>query len=169
MDGDPVTGEPSSTFRNDDGGAGKKNPAEITNFTEMFIELCPQYMAMGMSYDEFWNRNTLCHASYRKAWEQRRAQINWQMWMQGGYFYDALIKVAPVMRAALGKGRVQPGEYPSEPYPITAKEAREREEAKRRAKFEKMLAMMNVASECEVKRREDEQAELTRKEAKEDG
>ena len=98
---------------------------------------------MGMTWDEFWHCNTKVHKAVREAWEIKKQYQNWEMWMQGAYFYDALLRVAPVMRAAFGKGKVEPGEYPKEPYPLSLKEAEERKAAREKARFEKMLAVMN--------------------------
>ena len=152
MDGDHLSGEPSDTEGNgSDGGATVATPKSLG---EIFTELCPQYMAMGMSYREFWHSNTKAHRAYRLAWEQRKRYRNWEMWMQGYYAYDALLRVAPVMRAAFGKGRVEPGKYPDMPYPLTEKEAAEREERRRRANFERMLAQMNTEAQTNRKQKE---------------
>ena len=144
MDGDPVTWEPSIEHRNDT-GAGGESSAPTNTLGEIFTQLCPHYMAMGMTYYEFWHRNTACHYAYRKAWEERRKYRNWEMWMQGGYFFDALVKASPMFKP-FGKGKIEPGEYPKEPYPITQKEARERAEEKRRQSFERALAMFERES-----------------------
>ena len=61
----------------------------------MFADLCPKYMAMGMTYDEFWYTNTARHRAYRLAWEEKRKQRNWESWLQGLYVYDAIAAIAP--------------------------------------------------------------------------
>lgn len=152
MEGDPVRDAPS-----------QDTDIPIT-FTEVFMRLCPQYMAMGMSYDEFWNRNTSCHYAYRKAWKIKRDNLNWQAWWQGYYTYTALIDVAPVMRAALSKQRVEPGKYPEAPYPLTEKEAREREEERERINYERYLERMNAASDRELARRRAEEERIAAEE-----
>ena len=139
MDGDPVEGKPSAPRKG------------MTTYAEIFYSLCPQYMAMGMTYDEFWHRPTTCHKAYREAFEQRQRQAEWARWRQGAYVYDALLRVAPVMRAAFGKGHVEPGKYPEEPWPLTEKEAKTREEAKRRERYERFLKQMNAESERTAK------------------
>lgn len=145
MDGEPVTGEPS------------KVKAEVnvssTPYTDVFVRVFPQYLAMGMTSDEFWKGNPSLVEAYREAWEIKREYKNWELWLQGGYIYDALLKVAPVMRAALGKGRVEPGKYPEKPYPISEKQAEKREEDTKRAAFDRLLAALNADSEAELKRR----------------
>ena len=129
-----------------DGGDGHTDDVAPKSLAEVFTELCPHYMAMGMSYREFWHCNTKVHMAYRKAWEQKKQYRNWEMWMQGAYFYDALLKVAPVMRAAFGKGRVEPGKYAETPYPLTEKEAKAIEERKRIENMKRMLAMFEKES-----------------------
>lgn len=144
MDGDPVgEGSPGNADDGSDGGDTDVTPICLA---EMFEELCPAYMAMGMGYDEFWHRNTKVHRAYRLAWERRKAYRNWEMWWQGSYIYEALLRVAPVMRAAFGKGRVEPGKYSDEPYPLTDKEAEEQQERKRLETMKRMLAMFEQES-----------------------
>ena len=113
-------------------------------------------MAMGMSYSEFWHSNTKVHKAYRLAWKQKREYRNWEMWWQGGYIYEALLKVAPVMRAAFGKGRVEPGKYSEEPYPLSSREAEERQAAQQRQKMERMLEVFKRESAENLRKREQE-------------
>jgi hypothetical protein len=120
---------------------------------------------MGMTYDQFWNSNTKIHKAYREAYEARQRTDEWSRWRQGLYIYDALLCVAPVMRAAFSKSKVEPGKYPEEPWPISEKEVREREVAAEKDTFERLLANMNATSERELKRR----AEEAEKEARSDG
>ena len=120
------------------------------------MQLCPDYMAMGMSYREFWHSNTKVHWACRKAWEQRKAYRNWEMWWQCGYIYETLLRVAPVIRTTFGGGRAEAGKYPDEPYPLTAKEAEARKEQKRREKLRRMIAVFEKESELNALRAETE-------------
>lgn len=155
MDGDPITGEPSK----------ENEPADQMTLGEIFTRLCPQYMAIGMSYDDFWHRNTSYHKAFREAHELRLKSEEWARWRQGAYIYDALLRVAPVMRAAFSNNRVEPGKYPSEPWPLTEKEAREREERRELENYRRFIAQMEASSKRELKRRE----EAAKKEAIENG
>ena len=144
MDGDGLTeSEPSDA-----------KPPSYDSLAELFNAICPEYMAMGMSYDEFWHKNTICHKAYRKAHMIRLKNAEWERWRQGMYFYDALIKVSPILRA-FAKGNVKPEEYPQEPYPITQQEADEREEAREKERYERYIAQMELRSERELKRRKE--------------
>lgn len=148
MDGDPVTEEPSKPI----------------TLNEFFRAMFPQYMALGMTYDEFWEGPAWLVRSYREAAELKRAQRNWEMWMQAAYIYDTMLRVSPVFRP-FGKGEVKPADFMEAPYPLTEKEAREREEARERKNFFEYLARMEADSERELKRR----AEQAKKEVSKDG
>lgn len=148
MDGDPVTEEPSKPI----------------TLNEFFRAMFPKYMALGMTYDEFWEGPAWLVRSYRESAELKRAQKNWEMWMQAAYIYDTLLRVSPVFRP-FGKGEVKPADFMEAPYPLTEKEAREREEARERKNFFEYLARMEADSERELKRR----AEQAKKEVSKDG
>ena len=142
MDGDAVS-QPS------DGDGGEPAPK---TYTEVFMKVFPSYIVMGMTYQQFWHGQAWLAKAYRDAYEMQQKNAEWDRWRQGAYFYDALLRVAPVMRASFSKTKVEPGKYPEEPWPLTAKEAQEREEAKRRRTFERMLAKMNAESERNAKK-----------------
>ena len=116
------------------------------------MKVFPSYIVMGMTYQQFWHGQAWLAKAYRDAYEMQQKNAEWDRWRQGAYFYDALLRVAPVMRASFSKTKVEPGKYPDEPWPLTAKEAQEREEAKRRRTFEQMLAKMNAESERNAKK-----------------
>lgn len=160
MDGDPVTGEPSP-FEKSDNDSAPNMP-----YTAIFTRVFPEYLAMGMTYKQFWREPSILAKYYRDAFEIRRRQEEWARWRQGAYVFDALLCAAPVMRAAFGKGKVEPGKYPDSPWPLTEKEMREQEEAREKERYERYIANMNAASERELKRRAEE---AKRKEATEDG
>ena len=147
MDGDPVTGEPSG--QNESGG---DREVTATSYTELFDMVFPSYMAMGMSYEEFWRGPSILARYYRKAYEIRRKDEEWGRWRQGAYIYDALLRVAPVMRAAFGKGKVEPGKYPEEPWPLTQKEADEREQRRELENTKRFIAQLEAESERNLKK-----------------
>ena len=154
MDGDPVgEGKPDNAQDGSDDGNADVAPIRLA---EIFEKLCPAYMAMGMTWNQFWNCNTKVHRDYRLAWEQKKRYRNWEMWWQGAYIYEALLKVAPVMRAAFGKGKVEAGKYAEEPHPLTQKEAEEMRERKRVESMKRMLAMLELESAENAKMMEPE-------------
>ena len=109
-------------------------------YTEVFEHVCPYYMSIGMSYEEFWHGDVGLVMYYRKAHELREKRRNQELWLQGMYVYEALCDASPLFRLSMKKGIVKPEPYAKEPYPITAAEARERKERERRIKEERMKA-----------------------------
>ena len=137
MDGDQLSGEPSTD----------------NSITSLMCELCPQYMVMGMTYHDFWNLPTIAHKAYRKAYEMRMQREEWARWRQAAYIYDTILRLTPVLHAFAGKN-AKPEAFPDEPWPITAKEAREQKAAREKANYEARLQRMRAASDRELKRRE---------------
>ena len=152
MDGESVTDEPSQSDREDKRGGDEAVTA--TPFTDIFVQTFPSYMAIGMTYDEFWRGPAILVKYYREAYRIKRREEEWKRWRQGAYIYDAQLRVAPVMRASFGGGRVEPGKYPEEPWPLTEKEAREREEAMRIKRMEQFMAKLTAESKQETEKRE---------------
>ena len=115
-------------------------------FGEVFEQLCPYYMSIGMSYDEFWNGDVSMVKAYRKANELRDRRRNQEFWLQGMYFYEALCDASALFRFTTKKS-VKPEPYVKEPYPITEAEVREREERERRKKEERLKAEFALFAE----------------------
>lgn len=110
------------------------------SYTEVFEEVCPYYMSIGMSYEDFWYKDVRLVEHYRKAQEYRERHRNQELWLQGMYIYEALCDASPLFRLSMKKGVVKPEPYAKEPYPITAMEIREREEREAKQKEERLKA-----------------------------
>ena len=117
------------------------------SYNEIFQQLCPYYMSIGMSYDDFWNGDVSMVKAYRKAYELTEKRRNQELWLQGMYFYEALCDASPLFRFTMKKGVVKPEPYVKEPYPITAAEVREREEREARKKEERLKAEFTAFAE----------------------
>ena len=135
-----------------DGDDLESEPSEIT-LSEFFIKMFPVYMAMGMSYDEYWNGPCWLARAYREAHQMKQRQEEWARWRQAAYIFDALLCAAPIMKPFVKDAK--PGKFPEEPWPLTQKEADERQEAKDRENYKKALAQRRAASDAEKKRREE--------------
>ena len=112
----------------------------LQSFSNVFEQLCPYYMSIGMSYDEFWNGDVSMVKAYRKANELRDRRRNQDLWLQGRYFYDALCAASPLYRFSMKKGVIKPEPYTQEPYPVTYAELREKEEREAKAREERLKA-----------------------------
>lgn len=122
-------------------------------YSEVFKQLCPYYMSIGMSYDEFWNGDVSMVEAYRTADELRLRQRNYELWLQGMYMYEALCDASPLFRFTMKSGTIKPEPYVKEPYPITPMEAREREERAAKAHEERMKAEFARFAEQIAKRK----------------
>ena len=66
---------------------------------EVFSRALPEYLAIGMPYEAFWEGDVWLAVAYRKAHRIRREQANFDAYLQGAYVYDAIMRVAPVLNA----------------------------------------------------------------------
>jgi hypothetical protein len=104
-------------------------------FTEIFEEAFPSYLAMGMSWTQFWIDEPELAVAYRKSEMIRKRRKNEELWLEGVY-------VAEALRATVGNmfNKGQKNQYPAEPFPITADEQQERREREERNRMERMKA-----------------------------
>lgn len=119
---------------------------------KMFDDCFPYYLSLGMTYEQYWDGPPRLVVAYRKAEEIRSHRKNWEMWMNGRYTYDAVMRLIPSLQ--LVKPR-EPIEYISEPYPLTRKDYEERLEREEKRKQEeikaKLMAFANVHKSNKVK------------------
>lgn len=88
--------------------------------TELFAQAFPYYLSIGCSYHEFFECPAWVAASYRIAYDEKFEQRNYQMWLQGLYFQDA-VSSALAMALWNKKGK-KPAGYMEHPIPITEHE-----------------------------------------------
>lgn len=152
--------EDSSPYTTDDRREVLLKNLSLTPYTDIFDEQFPYYLAIGMTYDQFWNDDPTLVKAFRKAEEIKTTKANQMAWLQGRYIYDAILRVTPVI------GGHEPIEYLSEAYPIgdtAIEKAQEKQEETNRAKakqFMEMFAVNNNArfsekGEEDVRRNED--------------
>lgn len=136
MDGDPV-GEPSET-------------EEHKSITDVLNDLCPGYMVMGMTYDQFWHSHTKVHKAYRSAFDIKKKNDEWARHRQGAYFMQALI----VGLSGFSKDKTHQEKYPAQPWPLTEKDENKQQEEKERKGYEIALAQRKA----EIARRKETEA-----------
>lgn len=93
------------------------------------------YIAIGMTYEQFWFGAPEIAAYYRKADKIKRKRDNEQLWINGMYTAEALASTVGNMFAKGNKHK-----YPSEPFPVTEADAEERRERERKAKMDRIKA-----------------------------
>lgn len=113
----------------------------------------PLYMAMGMSYEEYWQGPAWLAKAYRDAFEIKRKQEEWARWRQGAYVFNAILCAAPVIKPFVKDAK--PGNYPEEPWPLTEEEAREQQERAQRNAYQKMKEKLFSEAKAERERRKE--------------
>lgn len=106
-----------------------------SSFTDIFEEVLPYYLAVGMTYGQFWYGPPELVIAFRRADEIRKRRVNEELWLAGIYTAEALASTVGNM---FSKGSKY--QYPSEPKPITESEAKERREREQKAKMEQIKA-----------------------------
>lgn len=102
-------------------------------YSQKFEEMCPYYMLLGMSYEEYWDGDNLLPRYYKKMEELRKERVNSELWLQGLYIYEALLDSAPVLNALSAKKKPIP--YRDTPIPVTESESKRAEEAAKAKKI----------------------------------
>ena len=112
------------------------NKVEHIFLTQIFEKMCPYYMAIGMTYDQYWRDDVTMPIMFKKAYKIKQEEIKWQIWEEGVYTYEALCKVSPVLHA-FAKNGTKPLPFSSEPYGID--KIRQEKEEREKKKQEKII------------------------------
>ena len=136
MDGE-LTAIPSSNGEgNGDVGDSLDNVPDTCR--EIFDNAFPNYLAMGMTYNEFYREDHTLAISYRRAYEKKRKKENEDMWLQGCYVYEAIARLSPLLIPFNSHPKAEP--YLKEPFPMFEKDGDE--DAKSKAVSDKGQAYM---------------------------
>ena len=131
----------SDLLSSTEGSGGVTATAPLKTYTEKFHELFPYYLSIGMTEEQYWDRDSTLVVAYRKAEELKTNRKNQEMWLQGAYVYEALCRVSPLLHAFAKKG-TKPVPYIAEPFAITEKQAEYRQEEKEKKNFAQGKTMM---------------------------
>ncbi|GHV09308.1 hypothetical protein FACS1894217_13300 [Clostridia bacterium] len=96
---------------------------------------------MGMTEEQYWDKDCSLAIHYRKADELNQQRRNQELWLQGRYIYDALCLVSPILHAFAKKG-AKPKPYPSEPYSMSKTQTDVKEDEKARKTYTKGKLLM---------------------------
>ena len=111
------------------------------SYADTFSSRFPYYLSIGMTEEQYWDKDCMLAKYYREADELRKERMNQELWLQGMYFYDAMSRLSPILKA-FAKAGTKPMPYVEDPYPITKKSAKENEEKKEKAMADKGLRYM---------------------------
>ena len=62
---------------------------EPLSATEIFDRDCPYFLAIGMTYDQYWYDDPMLVRAFAKADQIKRERKDFDLWLQGRYFADA--------------------------------------------------------------------------------
>ena len=105
-------------------------PTNAKTYTEIFEENFPQYLAIGMSYAEYWTGDPKLAQYYRKAYRIKQEEINNTAWLQGVYIYDAVSTALHNALRGFGKQKLPAKDYAKQPYDFNHKVKTEAEKAR---------------------------------------
>lgn len=121
------------------GGEGSENSI-ASCYTDIFYENLPYYLAIGMPYDLYWEGNPNLVKVYREREDIKRTIENQKLYLQGYYFYEALLRSSPVINAFSKDPKPIP--YLDNPIPLTEQEIREYERRKELNRIARLKAVM---------------------------
>ena len=107
-----------------------ENPTQKKTNAEIFEESFPFYLAIGMSYAEYWEGDPILTQYYRKAYQIKQEEINNNAWLQGMYIYDAMSTALHNALRGFGKNKPPAKDYAKQPYEFKNKVKTEAEKAK---------------------------------------
>ena len=96
-----------------------------------------------MTPEDYWDGDNDLVKAYRKAEDLKKERENTYLWLQGLYFYHALIDAAPVLNGLMKEK--QPRPYLKEPIPITDEGIKEQKEKEEQLEIENARAAMRAA------------------------
>lgn len=109
-------------------------------YSEFMESECPYYMAMGMTYKEYWEGSSELTIMFREKAKIERKRRNYEAWLQGAYIYHALMAVAPAFNA-LAKDHT-PADYLDELIPQTKEEVEEQRVEKERREMQERIRQL---------------------------
>ena len=113
MDGN-ITAIPSSTVGTSGGESSDTEAPD--SYREIFDKAFPRYLAIGMTYDEFYRQDHTLVKAYRIAYKKRKQEENERLWLTGAYVYQAICKVTPLLNPFSKNPKADP--YLDKPFPL---------------------------------------------------
>lgn len=85
-----------------------------------------------MTYEQYWYGDVWMVEAFRKADELRLRRQSDNYWLLGRYVYDAIGRLAPILRTSFSKKSAKAEPYMKEPYKFKDEERRESVEQKKK-------------------------------------
>lgn len=115
----------------------EEHPTPQKTNSEIFDECFPFYLAIGMSYAEYWAGDSSLARYYRKAYQIKQDEINNTAWLQGLYIYDA---VSTALYNSLRGKNTRAREYQKQPFDFNKHKEKTEAEKAREVEIEQQKA-----------------------------
>lgn len=121
-----------------------EEPETAQSYGDIFDELFPDYLLMGMTPEQYWDGESSLKRAYRKAYKQRRRNeeiiADRNAWLQGIYVRDAIDSLYVMVAGFTPKGtRAKP--YPKLPRLEKEEQERKARNDRKAQENQTMLAM----------------------------
>ena len=139
----------------EDGLTEAETPGQtsLTPYGDLFDKLAPHYIAMGMTYEQYWDGEYGMKKAYREAYkirtENEQLLADRQNWYLGQYIASVLQAVPLLVSGLNVKPSTRLPDYPEKPFYETFRE-RKQEAAKKKAEEDQTrlaMAMMQARFE----------------------
>lgn len=107
----------------------------------MYEHDCPYYMSIGMTYEQYWFGDPLMVRAFYKAEQIRQEQADYNAWLQGAYFKQAI--ESSIGNAFRPKG-TSPIEYPAKPWIVEQRQKLEEDRRKTAEQEEKEIVFAKI-------------------------
>lgn len=122
---------------------GDDNADTSTNdYKQILNEWFPYYLALGMTYEQYWHGDPYLTVYYQKAKKMKFDYDNQMAWINGLYIYDAVSAI--VFNTWCRKEGEQCKNYTDKPYEFD--EAKQEEELKKEAEVQAEAWMRNFVN-----------------------
>lgn len=108
--------------------------------TNLFQELFPSFLAIGMTYDQFFNDDVYLVKYYINAEILKNKKKNEEMWLQGLYIYNALTVVNFNINKKKHEKQMN---YPSKPYDLRNEDIQKSKELRKKEEQAKAEVWLN--------------------------
>ena len=142
------------------GGRGVGSEDESLSIPDLYHRVFPEYLAMGMTWEQFWQQDCSLVIAYRKAYRIRQEEINRAAWLQGLYMFRAL-QANPLIVYGFAKNGAKPEPYPGKPIDFSTAKKTLRQKADDDAKARSDRLMRNMMQYMAAQKAEKEMSRLT--------
>lgn len=115
----------------------------------------PEYLAMGMTYDQFWKEDCSLVIPYREAYRIQQEEMNRMAWLQGLYMYRAL-QSTPIIVHGFARRDTKIEPYPAKPLEFRKENAQQKDAQARRISERIRRNMMAFISLQQAERKQKE-------------